>query len=126
MGLAASYTTGPWYIAGKYEEMDTNDANDGGSTVNGLVQYAFDEKNTVRGMLAEVDLPAWGGYGGTVVHLGWDHQYTDDVKVFLEYYSEESTAAISQSNDSFGASGYITGAASGGSVITTGIRYDFN
>jgi len=126
LGVSATYTVGPWYLAAKYEEMDTDDANDGGSAKNLLVQYSLDDKNTVRGMLADVDLPAWGGYGGTVLHLGWDHQYTDDLKVFVEYYQEESTAAISKSNDSFGTSGYISGVASGGKVLTTGVRYDFS
>ncbi|MEL6750135.1 MAG: porin [Pseudomonadota bacterium] len=125
MGLAASYTTGPWYIAGKYEEMSTSDEKNDGSTKNLLVQYRIDNKNTVRGMVADVDLPAWGGYGDTVIHLGWDHQYDDNLKVFLEYYQEESTAAISQANDSFGTSGYISGTANGGQAFTMGVRYDF-
>jgi predicted porin len=124
-GLAATYTTGPWYIATKYERMDTNDANDGGTAKNLLLQYKLDGKNTVRGMVADVDLPAWGGYGGTVWTFGWDHQYTDDLKVFVEYYQEQSTAAISKSNDSFGPSGYIEGVADGGKALTLGVRYDF-
>ena len=119
MGLAVSYTTGAWYAAAKYEEMDTNDANDGGTAMNLLLQYALDDKNTLRGMIADVDLPNWGGYGDTVVHVGWDHQYNSDLKVFLEYYMEESTAAISTSNDSF------SGVTNGGQVVTAGVRYDF-
>lgn len=122
-GAAATYTKGPWYLAGKYEVLDTVGPNDGKGAKNLLVQYSIDGKNTVRGMIADVD--AWS-YGDTILHIGWDHQYNDKLKVFLEYYSEESTAAISQSNDSFGPSGYISGVASGGSVITTGVRYDFS
>lgn len=115
-GVAASYTTGPWYVAAKYEEIDTVPANEG-HAANLLIQYAIDGKNTVRGMIADVD--AWGGFGDTVVHLGWDHQYNDDLKVFLEYYMEESTAAITTSKHSF------TGVANGGQVFTAGVRYDF-
>jgi predicted porin len=126
MGVSASYTTGPWYIAGKYEEMSTNDANDGGSTKNLLVQYQVDHKNTIRGTVADVDLPAWNnGYGDTVVQLGWDHQYDTDLKVFVEYYQEGSTAAISQAHDSFSTGGYINGTANGGQALSIGFRYDF-
>jgi len=124
-GAAATYTTGPWYLAAKYEEMIVTGGNNDGTVANLLVQYSLDDSNTVRGMIAEVDFPAWGGYGGTVLHLGWDHQYNDDLKVFLEYYQEESTSAISQSNDSFGTGGYISGVTSGGRAITAGVRYDF-
>lgn len=61
-----------------------------------------------------------------MLNLGWDHQYNDDLKVFIEYYQEESAAAISTSNDSFPAGdGFITGNDDGGSVITAGARYDF-
>lgn len=118
-GVSGSYTTGPWYLAAKYERMDTNDANDGGTAANVLVQYGIDDKNTVRGMLANVDLPAWGGYGDTVITLGWDHQYNDDLKVFLEYYQEGSTSAISKAHDN------LTGVSSGGKVLTTGVWYTF-
>lgn len=125
MGVAATYTTGPWYIAAKYERMATDDANDGGTAGNLLLQYDLDDSNTVRGMLANVDLPAWGGYGGTVLHLGWDHRYDADLKVFVEYYQEDSTAAISPAHDAFGPSGYIMGGTGGGRALTAGIRYDF-
>lgn len=128
LGLAASYTTGPWYVAGKYERFDSSTSLDGGDVKNLLVQYKVDDKNTVRGMIADVDFPNgfwYGEYGGTVVHLGWDHQYDDDLKLFVEYYQEETTAAIGTGHDDFFASGYIRGSTSGGSVITTGVRYDF-
>jgi len=122
-GLSATYTTGPWYIAAKYEELDDNtSSSDGKGAKNLLIQYSLDDKNTVRGMIADVD--AWS-YGDTVLHLGWDHHYNDDLKVFVEYYQEESTAAIGTGHDDFSASGYIRGATSGGSAITAGVRYDF-
>ena len=125
-GIAASYTTGPWYIAAKYEELDYDvpSVYDGDSVSNLLVQYAIDDKNTVRGMLAEV---GWD-YGDTVLHLGWDHQYTDKLKFFVEYYEEESTAAISNEKKStfLGSPAFNDPADSGGQIITVGLRYDFN
>jgi predicted porin len=124
-GAAASYTTGPWYIAAKYEELDYSVASpyDGDSVANLLLQYALDGKNTLRGMVAEV---GWD-YGDTVLHLGWDHQYNDDLKFFVEYYQEESTAAIADRRKStfLGSPSFNAPADSGGRVFTTGLRYDF-
>lgn len=124
-GAAASYSTGPWYVAAKYEELDysTPSSYDGDNVANLLVQYALDGRNTVRAMVAEV---GWD-YGDTVLHLGWDHQYNDDLKLFLEYYQEETTAAISDKRKStfLGSPGFNAPADSGGRVITAGVRYDF-
>lgn len=124
-GLTASYTTGPWYVAAKHERLDyaVPSRYDGDTVTNLLVQYQVDPKNTVRGMVAEV---GWD-YGDTVVHLGWDHQYTDDLKFFLEYYQEETTAAISdrRKSTSLGSPGFNAPADSGGRVLTAGVRYDF-
>lgn len=130
-GFAASYTTGPWYLAAKYEKMELVGANNDGDVWNGLVQYAIDDKNTVRGMIAEVDFPGWGWfpgetYGGTVIHLGFDHQYNDDLKFFAEYYREDSASAIGPGHDDFLAGGYIAPARGGGQVVTVGARYDFS
>lgn len=124
-GASASWKKGPWYVAAKYEELDYGTPNtfDGDSVKNLLVQYSVDDKNTVRGMLADV---GWN-YGGTVLHLGWDHQYNDQLKVFVEYYQEETTAAIADERKSpgFGSASFNAPATSGGRVITTGVRYDF-
>lgn len=124
-GTSASYTSGPWYVAAKYEQLDYNvpSVYDGDSASNLLVQYAIDDKNTVRGMVAEV---GWD-YGDTVLHLGWDHQYNKDLKFFVEYYQEETTAAIGDKRKSttLGSASFNAPADSGGRVLTTGVRYDF-
>ncbi len=111
-GFAASYTIDSWYLAGKYE-----DGNGNNDVWNALVQYSIDEKNTIRGMIAEYD-----GYGGDIYHLGFDHQYNDDFKVFAEYYSEETQAAIETTNRPED----YNGTANGGEVFTVGVRYDFS
>jgi predicted porin len=126
LGVSTSYTTGRWYMAAKYEEMDTDDANDGGSAKNILLQYKIDSKNTVRATLADVDLPAWGGFGGLVFHVGWDYQFSRDLRFFIEYYQEESTASISKSHDDFSASGALRGVGNGGQLLTVGLRYDLS
>jgi predicted porin len=125
-GVASSYTSGSWYIAAKYEELkyDSPSIYDGDSASNLIVQYKIDNKNTFRGMIADV---GWN-YGDNIIHLGWDHQYNNDLKVFAEYYQEETTAAISNKKKStfFGTHGFQDPADSGGQVITVGIRYDFS
>lgn len=127
IGASVSYTSGSWYLAAKYEQLDYDSSNVwDGSAKNLLVQYAMDNKNTVRGMIADVD--AWGGYGDAVLHLGWDHQYNDQLKIFVEYYQEESTAAISnrKMSSSLGSPGFNQPADDGGQVFTVGIHYHFS
>jgi phosphate-selective porin len=74
-------------------------------------------KNTFRAMWAEVE-----NFGETVVHLGWDYQYRDDLKFFIEYYIEEETAAITTERGGFNETCF---ACSGGQVAALGLRYDF-
>lgn len=115
-GISASYTGGPWYIAAKFEKDDNfNDVS------NLLLQYQIDEKNTVRGMLANYD-----GYGGDILHLGWDHQYQKDMKFFAEFYQEETHAVIESSNNPSNWINTPPGQPQGGSVLTVGMRYDFS
>lgn len=119
-GAAVSYSTGPWYAGAKYEIIDSNPASgfytDGREVFALLGQYQLNEKNTLRAYAADAD-----GVGDSVFHLGWDHQYTDKMKVFAEYYNEETAAAIS--SDKNPEKWVATG---GGSVATLGIRYDFS
>ncbi len=117
-GISATYTTGPWYIAAKHEEVDGG-GSDGVKAKNLLVQYKLSEKDTVRGTIGSID-DSWA-YVGDTYHVGWDHQYSDDLKVFAEYYSEDITGAMSDEKATSTSS-----AASGGQVFTTGIRYDFS
>lgn len=125
-GLAVSYALGPWRFAAKREFFDSdNDADvfgqDGSKASNLLVQYTSGN-NTFRGMYADVD-----NYGERVFHAGWDHKYNDNLKVFLEYYSEEETVAIAGSGDTTSVGHAATNRAdSGGKAVLTGIRYDFS
>ncbi len=113
-GASVSYTSGPWYLAVKYEEQDREHASDR-DTIAGLVQYAIDEKNTLRGYLADGE-----GVGEEVFQLGFDHQYNDVTKFFVEYYSENGAAAVNADKDPHKYK------AVGGSVFTIGVRYDFS
>ncbi|MGB0723210.1 MAG: porin [Gammaproteobacteria bacterium] len=125
-GLSATYTTGNWYLAAKHEWFDSNQTaagfgQDDSNATNFLVQYTMG-KNTFRGMVAQSDF-----FGESVLHVGWDHQYTDNLKVFAEAYYEEETAAISDARGT-AQGGHVDSspANSGGTAIMTGVRYDFS
>lgn len=121
-GLSASHRVGKLYLAAKYERFDTGNrqrggfSSDGNEAINLFGSYAMD-KTTFKLMLARVE-----NYGDNIVHLGIDHQLTDDFKVFAEYYREGETAVLTPRRgglDDFDA------AISGGQAIAVGIRYDF-
>jgi hypothetical protein len=61
-------------------------------------------------------------YGGQIIHLGIDHQYRDDLKFFVEYYSDEETAAFTTKH---GGAAETCWACSGGYVAAADLRYDF-
>ncbi|NNJ91681.1 MAG: porin, partial [Gammaproteobacteria bacterium] len=113
-GASVSYSNGPWYLALKYEQQDPDNASDL-ETIAGLVQYAIDEKNKVRGYLADGE-----GVGQEVFQIGFDHQYNDATSFFAEYYDEVGAAAVNAERDPAKYN------AVGGSVFTFGVRYDFS
>ncbi|ROT46504.1 porin [Pusillimonas sp. NJUB218] len=121
-GLSASHTEGPWYFAAKYEWFDSGNqtpgsfSRDGNQAVNVMAAYTFGA-NTVRAMLANVQ-----DYGDTIVHLGFDHQYNDQLKLFAEIYYERNTAAITAKRGGLAES--VSGI-NGGRVFLVGARYDF-
>jgi predicted porin len=108
------------YLAAKYEQHDSDIESgygtDGDAATNLLAAYTLG-KNTFRATIANVE-----GFGENVVHLGWDHQYQDDLKFFVEYYSEEETAAITAEH---GGLNETCWSCSGGQVIVAGLRFDF-
>jgi len=108
------------FFGAKYEQhdsdLDSGYGADGDTAMNLLAAYTVG-KNTFRGMIADVE-----GYGEQIIHLGLDHQYSDDLKFFVEYYSEEETAAITTK---YGGAAETCWACDGGAVIAAGLRYDF-
>ncbi len=109
------------YIGAKYEqhssEIDSGYGADGDRAVNLYAGYSLG-RNTFKAMLANVE-----NYGEEILHLGWDHQYREDLKFFVEYYSEETTAAITEEHG-----GLIETCwrCDGGQVVAAGLRYDFS
>lgn len=109
------------FIGAKYEEHDSDIASgygaDGDAAMNLYAGYTHG-KNTFKAMFADVD-----NYGEDIVHLGIDHQYRDDLKFFVEFYSEQETAAITARH---GGAAETCWSCGGGRVIAAGLRYDFS
>ncbi len=109
------------YIGAKLEQhssnIDSGYGADGDLAVNLYAGYTLG-KHTYKAMLANVE-----NYGEDILHLGWDYRYREDLKFFLEYYSEETTAAITQEH---GGLIETCWSCDGGQVIAAGLRYDFS
>jgi predicted porin len=122
VGLSASHQAGKLYLAIKVERFDTGNrqrgsfSSDGNEAVNLFGSYALGN-TTFKLMLAKVE-----NYGDHIVHLGVDHQVSDEVKVFAEYYREGETAVLTPRRG--GLDDFDAGI-SGGQAIAVGIRYDF-
>lgn len=122
LGLSASHQAGNLYLAIKYERFDTGNAqrgsfsSDGNQAVNVFGSYAVG-RNTFKLMLAKVE-----NYGDRIVHVGVDHQLSDDLTVFAEYYREGTTAALTRRR---GGLGDFDGSIGGGHAVAVGVRFDF-
>jgi hypothetical protein len=115
-GASISYTSGPYYVAAKYENADGL-----GDIYNLFGQYS----------VGKWDLKAGVGLGdqfaGDSVHAGFDYKLRDNFKLFGEVYSEELNYAIlrngaESASDYFGAGGF--GARQNGRVAALGFRWD--
>jgi len=121
-GLSLMHTIDNLYIGAKIEYIDSDQdekgfGRDGDTAMNLYAGYTMG-KNTLKGMIAEVD-----GYGGTIFHIGVDHDFSDRLTLFVEYYTEDEGAAIptlkardSAPLDAFG---------EGGGAFAMGARYSF-
>lgn len=122
IGLSASHQAGNLYLAAKVERFDSGNrqrgsfSSDGNQAVNLFGSYAMG-KTTFKLMLAKVD-----NYGDNIIHLGVDHQVSDALKLFAEYYREGSTAVLTPRRG--GLDDFDAGI-SGGQALAVGIRYDF-
>jgi len=117
-GASASYTTGPWYLAAKFEDQDGR-----GAIYNGFVQRSFDK------WTAKLGVGVGDQYSGQTLHAGVDYQLSGKWNLFAEAYSEEENYAIlfdgaERSSDYLGAGGF--GAAQNGKAILVGVRLDLS
>lgn len=124
--VAAGYTTGPWYFGAKYETVDSDNNvsgtfnEDGSASYNVFASYTSG-LHTYKGMVGQLD-----GFGEGFTQVGWAYQWRPDTRFFVEYYTEEETAAIApERKGSLAGTGDFIGAASGGDVMTVGVRFDF-
>jgi predicted porin len=109
------------HIAAKYElhssDIELGYGADGDHAMNIYAAYTKG-KNTYKIMVAEVE-----GFGETILHLGWDHQFKDGLKFFIEFYNEENTAVITEEH---GGLKETCWSCSGGHVILAGLHFNFN
>ena len=129
LGVSASYTTGPWRFATKFEQLDspasvTVDSDP--AMYNLYASYQL-KKYTFKAHYADGDVSGDGRayLQGSSYHLGTDYQYTKNLKVFVEYFYEDRGYAIYTPNsESFNPLvGYQE--KSDGSAFVIGARYDF-
>lgn len=123
LGLSLMHTIDNLYIGAKFEYIDSDQdagafGDDGDTAINVYTGYTLG-KNTFKGMVAEVD-----NFGGTIFHVGVDHDYTDRLTLFAEYYNEDEGAAIPAVRARDGDPA-VVGAAGGGDVFAVGARYSF-
>jgi len=121
-GLAAGYTSGPWYVGAKYETVSsdktTSGYNEDGSEMYNLLVAYTSGLHTYQATAAQAD-----GFGESIFHAGWRYQFHPKTRVFVEYYSEEETAVIAEERQS-SLNNWPTGSG-GGEAVTVGLRYDF-
>lgn len=119
-GFSAAKRFDNWSVVFKYETTDTDNPNsfygDGAEAFNLYSEYRHD-KFTYKAMIADVE-----SYGETVLHLGIDHQFKENLILFAEYYQEQETAALTGKQE--GLAGFNSGI-SGGKVFAAGFRYHF-
>lgn len=120
-GASISQNLDAFNVSLKYELIDTDNPNsffgDNSQAFTIFTSYVRG-KNTYKALLANVE-----GYGEAVMHLGIDHQYSQNLRFFAEYYQEQETAAIVGKHE--GTAGF-NAAAGGGKLFTVGFRYDIN
>ena len=120
LGASLMHSPGALYIGAKYEVHDSRLSSgygaDGDRAVNVYVGYTLG-RNTIKMMLANVE-----GYGEDILHLGLDHQYNGNMKLFVEYYAEQETAALTTKRGGLAETAWD---ARGGQVFAVGLRYDF-
>ncbi|MCC5795968.1 MAG: porin [Methylophaga sp.] len=120
-GASLTHTIGQWDLALKYELTDTNNPasfyGNNRRAVNIFTSYQHG-KNRYKLMLARVE-----SYGETVVHAGVDHQFNEALTLFIEFYQEQETAALTGKRK--GLDGFDA-ATRGGRIIAAGFRYDFS
>ena len=134
LGISASYTTGPWRFAAKYEQLQSNNTvvtNKDPAIYNLYASYTMD-KLTFKALYSEGDGDTGNNdegdafFIGSSYHLGMDYQHQDNLKFFVEYFYEENGYAIyTPDSESFNPlAGYQ--ADSDGTAIAVGVRYDFS
>ena len=121
-GLALSKKAGDFYIATKYERHRSDNSNkqlyghDGSYAANIYAQYNKG-RHAIKAHIAQVD-----NWGGDVFHVGYDYRLNKSVKLFAEFYSEQTGAAITTERDGFP----DTYSDEGGRAVMFGVNFRFS
>ncbi len=120
-GIALTFTDGPLYVALKAEEAKPA-AGDDQRIANLYASYDYADY-TFKGMIAEGDDDHWAP--GFSAHFGVDYKYSDSIKLFAEYFTEEKSYAIlTEDPESYNTlAPYASD--SDGQAFLIGARYDF-
>ncbi|MEO1962679.1 MAG: porin [Cycloclasticus sp.] len=122
VGVSLSHKIKDFYIAAKYERhsSDVTDkrfyGNDGSDAMNFYVEYKKG-LHKINGHIAKVD-----NFGGDIFHLGYDYQYSKHIKLFAEYYQEQTGAAITRERKGFADTYWREG----GQALLVGFSFDFS
>lgn len=107
------------YVAVKFEHWNEN-GSEIAKAINFYADYQVNEY-TFKAMIADVE-----GFGGQILHVGADYQFSKNVKTFVEFYQQESASALS--NRKAGGAGtpsFADPLQGGGNALAVGFRYDF-
>lgn len=117
LGIALGQQIDQLYLAIKIEEKNADGANQL-DVINLYADYQVN-KYTFKAMVADVD-----GFGGEILHIGADYQYSKNLKTFVELYQQESLNAIANQKAG-GAGDFADPLVGGGNALAMGFRYDF-
>jgi len=121
-GVSLSHTVQDFYMAAKYERQHSDISNkhsfghDGDEALNLYLEYNWG-LHTFKSHIAKVD-----NFGGDIFHFAYDYQLNEHIKLFTEYYQEQTGAAITSKQGGF----RDTYWAEGGRAVLFGLSFTFS
>lgn len=121
-GVSLSKKIQNFYVGAKYERQRSNISNknvfghNGDEAINLFAEYSSG-LHVFKSHIANVD-----NFGGNVFHLGYEYKYAENVKLFAEYYQEQTGAAVTRERNGY----RDTYWREGGQVLLVGFSFDFS
>ncbi|MBE0493302.1 MAG: porin [Thiomicrospira sp.] len=117
LGAALGQQIDQLYVGVKLEQWSAK-GSDNSNVANFYADYQLNQY-TFKAMIADVD-----GFGGEILHIGADYQYSKNLKTFIEFYQQESGNAIAN-RKAGGGGDFADSLTGGGNALAVGFRYDF-